>query len=222
MNFYNDQLKNQKIDGKSLATLWVSKDAKERELARQASEVIITLILEQNFLIEDKMGKIIRIAGNGKWLHYDPSLPKNEQKFMEKKIQEILSQLSLPSVIDSEKIQKLLQPQSIQELTPLETGITTQIPLLQKQIESTMSEVVWQGKRGNISYHPDTSTLSSREHAVKVEMKAEKFYLEGLDVELTLEEVVWLANFRNWVKYKYSKETVAFETERMRDALVLK
>jgi hypothetical protein len=47
-------------------------------------------------------------------------------------------------VFDKEKIQKLMKPQKIKPLTEKESKIVQAVPELQKKIEETKSEVVWQ------------------------------------------------------------------------------
>jgi len=48
---------------------------------------------------------------------------------------------------------------------------------------------------------------------VKFEQKADKFILSGLSLELSLHEMLWLANFRNRCVSKYHGQKVEFKTD---------
>ena len=47
-------------------------------------------------------------------------------------------------VFDKEKIEKLMKPQKINELKGKEHEIVREMPKLQKEIEDTKSDIVWQ------------------------------------------------------------------------------
>jgi peptidoglycan hydrolase CwlO-like protein len=47
-------------------------------------------------------------------------------------------------VFDKEKIEKLMKPQKINELKGKEHEIVHEMPKLQKEIEDTKSDIVWQ------------------------------------------------------------------------------
>jgi hypothetical protein len=47
-------------------------------------------------------------------------------------------------IFDKEKIQKLMKPQKINELTKKENKIVQEIPEIQRKIEDTKSDIVWQ------------------------------------------------------------------------------
>jgi peptidoglycan hydrolase CwlO-like protein len=47
-------------------------------------------------------------------------------------------------VFDKEKIEKLIKPQKINELKEKEHEIVHEMPKLQKEIEDTKSDIVWQ------------------------------------------------------------------------------
>jgi FtsZ-binding cell division protein ZapB len=47
-------------------------------------------------------------------------------------------------VFDKEKIQKLIKPQEIKTLKEKENKLVQEVPELQRKIEETRSDVVWQ------------------------------------------------------------------------------
>ncbi len=212
--FYAQQLNKHSIWGKTLAQLRSSEESKEQSLAKRASEAILTAILEQSFLKKAKDGKITSIAIGGHWLDTDKNSFANAQT--EALIQQKLAQLQNLPDLDKNSIATLqTQQQTIKPLTQHEEKLVPQVSAIQKQIEATMSEVVWQGKRGNLTYDPEQSTISSRNNTVGVEIKGDKLYLKGLDLAFSPQELAWFANFRNRVKHKYQGKTLVFARDLM-------
>ena len=101
----------------------------------------------------------------------------------------------------------------IKTLSQPEEAVIGGLGELQNQIENQKDTVVWQGKRRNIEYLPKSSEIKSRGHKVKFEQKADKFILSGLSLELSLHEMLWLANFRNRCVSKYHGQKVEFKTD---------
>lgn len=222
--FYAEQFKIQRLAWKTLQQLRASKNESEKKLAQQASAMILTCIVEQSFLTKDTGGKITHISVGGNCLDSDQNDGYEDYKAKTQElITQRLGQMKLMPPLDSKKIASLQKKeQKILALTPNDEKITVQMSAVQKQIEAQMSEVVWQGKRWNLMYDPEKSTISSRKNQTKVEIKNNKLYLQGLDLVLTASELAWLANFRNWIRHEYFGRTVAFEIEGVHDALVVK
>ncbi len=154
------------------------------------------------------------IAIGGHWLDTDKNSFANAQT--EALIQQKLAQLQNLPDLDKNSIATLqTQQQTIKPLTQHEEKLVPQVSAIQKQIEATMSEVVWQGKRGNLTYDPEQSTISSRNNTVGVEIKGDKLYLKGLDLAFSPQELAWFANFRNRVKHKYQGKTLVFARDLM-------
>ncbi|MDR2541613.1 MAG: hypothetical protein LBD11_07870 [Candidatus Peribacteria bacterium] len=92
--------------------------------------------------------------------------PSDEKKFMEKFSFHLkkhvaqnpftLSSFTLP---EQYKTESELQ---IRSYTQRDKKSEQLSKVIQKTIEQTLPNVEWQGKRGNIKYHPEDSTLESR------------------------------------------------------------
>ena len=213
--FYNEQISKQKIEWKTIQELWNSERSEERDLALQASKEILTAILEQSMLTKDWKWKITNIHIWGNWFDsntddwFDDNKAKTENLIVKR-----LSKLKVLPVFDNEKIQKLLKPQKIKSLTENESKLVQQVPELQKKIEETRSDVVWQWKRGNIEYNPEKSTIKSRWQEVKIEEKNGKYYINWFNYGFTnLREMLWVANFRNWARAKFRGKTIEYDRD---------
>lgn len=211
--FYNDQITKQKIEWKTVQELWNSEKSEERELALLASNQILTAILEQSILSKDDKWKITKIHIWGHWFDSDKNDWFEDQKSdTEKKISKRLSQLKNLPIFDNEKIQKLIKPQQIKPLTEKENELVQTVPELQRKIEETKSDIVWQWKRGNIEYDPEKSTVKSWWQEIKIEEKNGKYLIKWLDYWFTnLKEMLWIANFRNWTKNKFSWKKIKYD-----------
>lgn len=211
--FYNEQIVKQKIEWKTIQELRNSEKSKDRELANQASKEILTAILEQSMLSKDDKWKITKIHIWGHWFDSDKNDWFEDQKSdTEKKISKRLSQLKNFPIFDNEKIQKLIKPQQIKPLTEKENELVQTVPELQRKIEETKSDIVWQWKRGNIEYDPEKSTVKSWWQEIKIEEKNGKYLIKWLDHWFTnLKEMLWIANFRNWTKNKFSWKKIKYD-----------
>lgn len=211
--FYNEQITKQKIEWKTVQELWNSEKSEERELALLASNQILTAILEQSILSKDDKWKITKIHIWGHWFDSDKNDWFEDQKSdTEKKISKRLSQLKNFPIFDNEKIQKLIKPQQIKPLTEKENELVQTVPELQRKIEETKSDIVWQWKRGNIEYDPEKSTVKSWWQEIKIEEKNGKYLIKWLDHWFTnLKEMLWIANFRNWTKNKFSWKKIKYD-----------
>lgn len=204
--WYNKHIQIFKVNNKSIQQLWQSKNTTERELALQASQVMLRNFLEVGLFKYNTKWEIESInSGN-----INPSIEK-----VNKKIETELWSLSwVPQLINAQyEIQKLQKPITIKTLQNHESQTLDYAKILQKQIEQTQEDIVWQGKRGKITYLPEESALQSRGN--KVEFKKEKnwFKLKDLELTLSIQELCRLANFRNRCVHKYKGEKISFETE---------
>ena len=213
--FYNEQLSKQTISWKTIKELRESEKSEERELALQASKIILTTILEQSMLTKDENWKITNI--HIWWNRFDSNTNdwfEDNKWDVEKKISEKLSQLKIMPVFDKEKIEKLIKPQKINELKEKEHEIVHEMPKLQKEIEDTKSDIVWQWKRWNIEYNPEKSTIKSRWNELKVEERNWKYYLEWFNHAFrNIKELLWVANFRNWARAKFSGKRIEYDRD---------
>ena len=213
--FYNEQILKQKIEWKTIQELRNSEKSEERDLALQASKEILTAIVEQSMLTKDENWKITKINIWGNRFDSDANDWFEDNKAeTEKQIVKRLSKLKVLPVFDKEKIQKLMKPQKIKQLTEKESKIVQEVPELQRKIEETKSEVVWQWKRGNIEYNPEKSTIKSRWQEVKIEEKNGKYFIKWFNYGFTnLKEMLRVANFRNWARAKFRGKTIAYDRD---------
>ncbi len=213
--FYGEQILKQKIEWKTIQELRNSEKSEERDLALQASKEILTAILEQSMLKKDESWKITKINIWGNRFDSDANDWFEDNKAeTEKEIVKRLSKLNVLPVFDKEKIQKLMKPQEIKTLKEKENKLVQEVPELQRKIEETRSDVVWQWKRGNIEYNPEKSTIKSRGQEVKIEEKNGKYYINWFYYGFTnLKEMLWVANFRNWARAKFRGKTIAYDRD---------
>lgn len=222
-DYYLSSIKTQKVWSKTIEQLRKSEDAKEKEIWHQASKLILSTMISESLLGKNSDWKIITIKVGGNWWDTDAiSALLNPNKLSEK-IKKRLLKLPNISVLDTQKIQNLIEsPVRVNVMTNSQKETIKQINPLQEQIEATSPNIVWQNQRGNIIYDPERAVLKSWWHTIKLAEKSEKFYLDKLDLWLSLKEVLRLANFANWIKKTYKRVRIAFEIEGLHDALVAK
>lgn len=199
-SFYNEQIWTQKIDWKTIKELWNSDDRQEKDIARQASNMIITTILEHGILEYDEKWRVSAID-IGTW-DWKEGYTDNKEATIEA-IRKKCAKMHFPPEIKEDKIRDLcINEQEIKSLTEEQQEIVVWIPELQKKIEETKDDIIWQDRRWDIFYNPETSTIRSRWNEIKVSEEKDGhetwFYLEWLDVPLCIDEVAFVANLRNW------------------------
>lgn len=185
------------------------KEYKEmKDLALQASNVIITAMLEESMLEKDDKGNITSI--NIWWHRFDSDnndaadWEKAKQK-TEELIKERLKPLNIPPAIDVEKIKG--GDQKIITLNDKQKASIKKSIDITKYIENTMPELDWRWKRNAVVYDPEKSTINSRNNEVKVTIEDKwwktLYYIEHLDIWFeNIGDFVRMANFRNWLKYE--------------------
>ena len=222
-DYYLSSIKTQKVWSKTIEQLRKSEDAKEKEIWHQASKLILSTMISESLLGKNSDWKIITIKVGGNWWDTDAiSALLNPNKLSEKIKKRLLKLPNIP-VLDTQKIQKLKEsPVRVKVMPNSQKEAIKQINPLQGQIEATSPNIVWQNQRGNIIYDPERSVLKSWWHTIKLAEKSGKFYLDKLDLWLSLKEALRLANFANWIKKTYKRVEIAFEIEGLHDALVAK
>lgn len=222
-DYYLSSIKTQKVWSKTIEQLRKSEDAKEKEIWHQASKLILSTMISESLLGKNSDWKIITIKVGGNWWDTDAiSALLNPNKLSEK-IRKRLLKLPNISILDTQKIQKLKEsPVRVKVIPNSQKETIKQINPLQEQIETTSPNIVWQNQRGNIIYDPERTVLKSWWHMMKFTEKSGKFYLDKLDLWLSLKEALRLANFANWIKKTYKRVRIAFEIEGLHDALVAK
>ncbi|MBF0981353.1 hypothetical protein HXK74_01820 [Candidatus Gracilibacteria bacterium] len=222
-DYYLSSIKTQKVGSKTIEQLRKSEDAKEKEIGHQASKLILSTMISESLLGKNSDGKIITIKVGGNWGDTDAiSALLNPNKLSEKIKKRLLKLPNIP-VLDTQKIQKLKEsPVRVKVMPNSQKEAIKQINPLQGQIEATSPNIVWQNQRGNIIYDPERAVLKSWGHTIKLAEKSGKFYLDKLDLGLSLKEALRLANFANWIKKTYKRVRIAFEIEGLHDALVAK
>ena len=222
-DYYLSSIKTQKVWSKTIEQLRKSEDAKEKEIWHQASKLILSTMISESLLGKNSDWKIITIKVGGNWWDTDAiSALLNPNKLSEKIKKRLLKLPNIP-VLDTQKIQKLKEsPVRVKVMPNSQKEAIKQINPLQGQIEATSPNIVWQNQRGNIIYDPERAVLKSWWHTIKLAEKSGKFYLDKLDLWLSLKEALRLANFANWIKKTYKRVEIAFEIEGLHDALVAK
>ena len=222
-DYYLSSIKTQKVWSKTIEQLRKSEDPKEKAIWHQASKLILSTMISESLLGKNGDWKIDAIKVGGNWLDIDATFALLKPKDLTEKIRKRLISLPTITVLDTQKIQKLTKSSpDVKTMPQSQKELIQQINPLQEQIEATSPNIVWQNQRGNIIYDPERSLLKSRWHAIKLAEKSGKFYLDKLDLWLSLKEALRLANFANWIKKTYKRVRIAFEIEELHDALVAK
>ena len=225
-SFYNEQIEKLKIWGKTIKELWCSENEKEKELAHRASNFIYTTVLEYalidtgwvihawNTITErQSTSSSMYYIMSRYYKHWNPWLVKDEDKINRiiKTIEDKFKGMKILPELDDEKITDLMKKQTIQKLTKWENKVTNITPQVQNNIEITWKDISWKWKRWNIEYDPWRRVIKSRWKEVEViSLTDDGIKLTWLDLNLTLEEWTWLANFKNWVKYSYWDKKVKY------------
>lgn len=222
-DYYLSSIKTQKVWSKTIEQLRKSEDPKEKVVWHQASKLILSTMISESLLGKNSDWEVITIKVGGNWWDTDAiSALLNPNKLSEKIKKRLLKLPNIP-VLDTQKIQKLKEsPVRVKVMPNSQKEAIKQINPLQEQIEATSPNIVWQNQRGNIIYDPERAVLKSWWHTIKLAEKSGKFYLDKLDLWLSLKEVLRLANFANWIKKTYKRVRIAFEIEGVHDALVAK
>ena len=222
-DYYLSSIKTQKIWEKTIEQLRKSENPKEKELWHQASKLILSTMISESLLGKNSDRKVITIKVGGNWWDTDAISALSNSNKLSEKIGKRLLKLPNISILDTQKIQKLKEsPVHVKVMPNSQKETIKQINPLQEQIEATSPNIVWQNQRGNIIYDPERAVLKSWWHTIKLAEKSGKFYLDKLDLWLSLKEVLRLANFANWIKKTYKRVSIAFEIEGLHDALVAK
>ena len=228
-NFYNKQIETLKVWEKTVKELRNSEDKKEKELWYFASTLIYTTVLESALIKSDwKIAHPWYSSYQSQTVYIGEStvtesISYNESRFttlwewidndkinkLEKLLEDKIKDLKIPPEISDEKVNKLRKEQDIQKITQEEKVLSDITPTIQSKIEKTWEQFYWKWKRGNILYDPEKKVIKSRWKEVEVEILSENnIKLVWLDLSLTLDEIVWLANFKNWLKYTYWNKEV--------------
>lgn len=232
--FYNEQINKLKIWDKTIKELWKSEDKKEKDLAYCASNIIYVTVMEQA-LIDDQWQihtwndmyyncnsywwgwysiKYIESRykssswSSTKWAKIDQDKINKVSEIIENKIRK----MKIAPDISEERVNELRTSQIIQKISNGEKECTDTIPQLQAKIEKIGEDINRKWKRWDIKYDTEKSVIRSRWKEVKVELLTENnIKLKWLDLELTLQDWIWLANFKNWIKNKYPDKKITFE-----------
>ncbi len=222
-DYYLSSIKTQKIWEKTIEQLRKSEDPKEKAVWHQASKLILSTMISESLLGKNSDWKVITIKVGGNWWDTDAISALSNPKDLTEKIRKRLLELPNISILDTQKIQNLKEsPVRVKVMPNSQKETIKQINPLQEQIEATSPNIVWQNQRGNIIYDPERTVLKSWWHTIKLAEKSGKFYLDKLDLWLSLKEALRLANFANWIKKTYKRVEIAFEIEGLHDALVAK
>lgn len=200
---YDKQLTEYSNNGKTIAELRKSPLAEDKYLAKESSEKILLAILELALLSEDQQWNITTIRIN----ITDNKINKISKWKLDQRIKQYLENVSVPPQIDSATISiKDSNDQKIITIAEKQTETIKKVNKLQKEIEEESDNLVWQWKRWNIVFDPETSEIKSRWTAVKIKEKDGKYTIDGLQYSWDLKEILFLSNFVNWVQWYYIKK----------------
>jgi len=218
--FYNKQIEDQTYNGKTVKELWVSSDEQERRVGQRYSTHIITAMLEA-YLVnwnDEGIAESFRHSWNGATkgkMH----LSLNDENFIKKFSDRLSDRLeknpfSLPDLVVPEryKQQDELQIRSYLKRDRESEQLSKKI---QKNIEWAKKNVERQGKRGDIKYNPEDSTLESRWRKIKVEFEwDDKIKIPWFTRALDIQSWLWLSNFINWYRFTYPNKQCTYESTR--------
>lgn len=215
--WYRRKIQEFKVEGKTIQELRNAENKKERNLALQASQLMMRSFIEFGLFEYKADGSIRKISywalQGHTWFLIDEKANTRFTEDFNTQVQEEIAKLrKAPDLINAQTaIQNKIKSITIHKLNDHETKTIDYTDELQQRIESTQSNVVWQGKRGNISYLPEESALASRGHQVSFEQQGEKFRLKNLEIWLSLKELCRLANFRNRCMHTYKGKKIELE-----------
>lgn len=221
--FYMSEIKKQKIWSQSIEQLRKSNNSEERQLACQASKIVFSTILSESLIGKDATWNLKRIKIGGNYGDTDSISALSDTNKLSSCIEKKLKVFRNISSLDRDKVKKLIKhDEVIKDLTVSQKKVIDWASPLQKQIEATEPDIVRQGKRWNIIYDPEKSTLKSRWKEIKLTENLGKYYLQWLNIALNIKDALRIANFANWAKKTYKGRKISFESEWLHDALVVK
>ncbi len=204
--FYDKQLNHYTINidwkEKTITELWASKYHDEKNLAKEASEKIFLVILEGCLLNFDKNGNIDAIKswkGNLNGLRFDNSMFVKKIQSRIKKYLEAITILPHTNMNNT----NVKGNQKIVMISEKGNEVVKNIFLLQQQIEERKDNIVWQWKRWNIIFDPETSEVKSWGVATKIEEKNWKISFAEWKISGSVEEMLWLINITNRIQWEY-------------------
>jgi hypothetical protein len=165
--FYNQQLGTQKYNEKTIQELRTSENEQEKKFAKRYSTQILTAMMESYLLNWNKKGKLsgFRHSWNGT-TKGEMSLSLNDTTFLQKFSLHLQNRIAhnpftLPDLEPLAQIKTAdeLQIRSYAERDKKSESLSKAI---QKKVEQTLPNVEWQGKRGDVTFNPEDSTLESR------------------------------------------------------------
>ena len=225
--FYEEQIKTQKVkvwdkemiiqEIWDIEEPWEDSDMskpeyqKLKDVALQASNVILTALLEESMLEKNENWNITWVKI---WWHRFDS-DKNDSVDWDKAkkktaelIEKRLKFLDISPQIIREKVEnKKWKEQEIIRLKNSDVDAIKKSIEIENKIKNTLPNVDWRWKRWEIVYDPEKSVIRSRDNEVSIEVKEENwkyiFYMKHLGIWFEkVEDFVWMANFRNWVLYE--------------------
>lgn len=219
--FYNKQLNTQIYNNKTIKELWSSGDEWEKKMAQWYSNHIIVAMLESYLLDWDDKGNLegFRHSWNGT-TKGEMSLSLDDKEFLQKFSSHLDSRiLKYPFSLDGLKLPDIYRTKEnihIRSYTQRDKNSESLSKVIQKKIEQTLPNVERQGKRWDMKYYPEDSTLESRWQKIKIDFIGEnKIKVPWFSRALDIQSWLWLLNFINRYTFTYSwkKKSVTHEYE---------
>lgn len=131
---------------------------------------------------------------------------------------ESLQKIDIPADIDLSTATKVVEAVTQQRAvdqenvnTPWKEKLDKNLWDLKWRIRRTAENIDWSWKRWNIEFDWETNTIKSWWWWVKVEfINGDNIRLEWLDLSIPLDQLVRLANFKNWLKYTFWTQKVKY------------
>lgn len=195
-----------KVFGKTITELVKSSDLEEqRKWYRAAKQVLKTILEVKTLRMNESFGIEDIYSGDYSLLSLD-SIAKI--KWFSKAKQLLAYNLDekkffMPPDIDF----KAINTTSVEQLEILpidEKDVQTMdaSKKVSKEIQATLADVVWQGKRWELVFDPEKKTLASRSKSIEIDPTVLK--IKWLNMAFKdFKELVYVANLMNRIHYKY-------------------
>ena len=197
---------SEKVFGKTIADLVKSSSADEQAKWYRWAKQVLKTILEIKTL---KLNDSFAIEGIYT-AQYAMSILESIQKLsgVQKVRQLLLSNLDEkkffvpPEITGANITKKSLDELKIMPVTDTDTQTMNAAKAVSNVIETTLANVVRQGKRGELLFDPETKKLTSRSRSIEIDPTTLK--IKGLDIAFkNLNELISVANMVNRMHYKY-------------------
>lgn len=191
---FNKLVDKKLYDNKTLVEIFKEDEGKWKWGAKQ----IVKSILESMVIDIDDNGNIEDIEN---W-YFNSA----HEKKLDKSLKLNLSDKKYFNGLDYKTWDIVVSPSTVQNLSQNEEEIWNKAAAVTKKIEDSLPNVDWSGKRWNIKFDAEGSFISSWNNNVVIEIVWEKIKIKWLNIELDVDQWIWLADIINSLKDRYPWE----------------